>query len=324
MRLELHSWRERFFWPALLMSVVLHGVVLGLLLTYRFASLPQVAAPRAYVEVSFIKRVPKPAAVPEFEQLQEESTVSVPFTAPLPGQQNFIADDALDSRVRAHDNASQARALPPSTLPLSTSPPSTPAPQAAPREAEVMDLAVLQAQIRSFTLDQREGYTKDFVDDCWIERKEDARRTCTGVAETDKGGDAKARTQVAALFQNLTRNERHAQMTAQLDARDTELQALQTAGGVVGALAAERRSINGEYRAYLNGNQNASTSRFVQSAYGNIGNPQVMGSFLQFICKKGPCIYEFTGFSVVKPPALEPATEEYRFPYTLTPLGSRK
>jgi hypothetical protein len=307
---------ERFFWPAVVASLAVHGVVLGGLLTRDFAIAPPVAAPREYVAISFARRAPPPAPAPE--PVQEESTASSlpapsspspassfppapPPSSSFPRTRESIADkspDSLDSRARGNDEGEAPASV---------------------------DGTALRAQISSFVLQQRDSYTQDFVEDCWIERQEGERRECEGAREGDRGGDAGARSQVTALFKDLTRNERHARLSDEFEARNAQLKELAAAGGVLGALAMERRSINNEYRAYLNGNRNTAASNYVMNTFTNSGNPQAMSGFLQFICKKMPCIYEFTGFSVVMPEEMKEAADEAdTFPYTPTLFGSRK
>jgi hypothetical protein len=311
---------ERFFWPALLASVALHGVVLGSLLTHDFAIAPLATAPREYVEVSFARRAPPPLPPAPVEAPAREERTAPPSGAEAAAS---LAQSPAPATSEPGKDAAPAASGPaaPAT--------STVAPPVEPGAGEAVTRELLRNQVTAFVRQQRESYTQDFVEECWIARqegrREDERRACDGARASDGGGDTEARAQVRALFQDLSRNERHAQLTAQLQARNDQLNAIAAGGGVLGALAAERRSINRAYLAYLNGNQNTAASNFVTSTFANTGNPQAMAGFLQFICKEMPCIYEFTGFRVVKPKEVQEAEAAANaFPYTPTLFGRRK
>jgi hypothetical protein len=293
----------RRLWPAFTASVAAHGLILALLLSVKFPSPPLPVTAREHVLISFARR---PSLTPSRE---ENAASALPASSSSPPAPSLPSPSPASLRVRGNDGEGEG------------------IDEGAADASASVDGTALQAQISAFVLQQHDSYTQDFVEDCWIERQEGERRDyCNGALEGDKGGDAQARAQVTALFRDLNRKQRHAQVQEQLEARDERLKQLVADGGVLGALAAERRGIDHEYRAYLNGNRNTAASNFVMNRVANTGgNTQALGGFLQFICKKMPCIYEFTGFTVVKPRELEEAAAKAdTFPYTPTLFGSRK
>jgi len=321
---ELGPRATRFLWPALAASVLAHALLVGWATQQSFgsASTPETTTPREYLQVSFTRRPVRSAPILEPEVAKEHEAVTEAVPDPVPAASESIsrstAESGEDRTSRSDAESSGVSVL----LPEITS--DAESNRAAPATGVIAG-GTLREQMSLLARQQREAYTGQFVDNCWIHRRDRKGEDCANSSDTDRGGDAAAREQVARLFERITREEKQQRISAELEQRDSELKVLGEAGGVLGELAAERRSINRGYQAFLNGYVNTAIQHFVMSAYGNTGNPQAMAGFLQFICKEPPCHYEFTGFSVVKPQALREAEQAASpFPFTPTVFGRRR
>jgi hypothetical protein len=185
--------------------------------------------------------------------------------------------------------------------------------------------ARIHAAIESEAGDLQSTLTQDWVAACIIEKKEHGTRDC---GEQDEEQDYLSESMRAgrdaggAAFNGVTRAQRHALLAEGFEHKNAAIESLMAEAGEMGALATERYYLNRRNTAYLTGNLRDPVFMAMQGFRADpLSGPRLSlpGNIL-FRCKRQPCIYEFTGFSIEAPEA-EPEEGEFRVVPTV--LGGR-
>ncbi|MGV3592403.1 MAG: hypothetical protein ACO1PZ_11995 [Gammaproteobacteria bacterium] len=183
---------------------------------------------------------------------------------------------------------------------------------------EARDQPWTPARIRS-ALDanrreQQSETTANWLTDCIIEQKQHGTRDCTRqqqpldyASESTRAG----RNAADQSFMAVTRPQRHARLTEGFLKENALLEDMMEEGGVTGGIASQLFYINREYVIYLNGNGQEPLWGAMQNFGADTTHarprPSLPGNIL-FTCRKRPCIYEWTGFTIERPDTNEADT----------------
>ncbi|MES2626260.1 MAG: hypothetical protein V4628_13330 [Pseudomonadota bacterium] len=182
----------------------------------------------------------------------------------------------------------------------------------------------MRAAVTAYVQRQRGSYSQQWTSACVIYQKEHGVQDCPQQQDQDYSGHKEERTLVTKLMNDANRTQRYTRMTEQFMAENKELKKLMEGSDpVLAELARTRHSLNREYITYLNGNFDFKTWAFVQTANSNMGNLAYISNFMQASCNPSPCVWEYNGFTVVKPEVEESVTEP-EFKISTTVLGTKK
>lgn len=214
----------------------------------------------------------------------EDATEAVADAAPA----SAVADAAPEREARSSDAESRERAS----------------------DDEASDQPWTAARIRA-ALDasrreQQRETTANWLTDCIIEQKQHGTRDCTQQQPLDYASESTraGRNAAGQSFMAITRPQRHARLTEGFLKENALLEDMMEEGGATGGIAAQLFYTNREYVIYLNGNGQEPLWGAMQNFGADTTHarprPSLPGNIL-FTCRKRPCIYEWTGFTIERP-----------------------
>jgi hypothetical protein len=282
-----------------LFSVLLHGLVLILFVRSAFApAVRAVPAVRSNITVALVMRPPPRAPEPVAQDIEAvpQPEVEEEPTPPTDLAQDIATARPISNNTNATDDVETEAAAAPG--------------------AAVWTPARIRAAITSEAGDLHSTLTQDWVAACILEKKEHGTRDCGEqqqehdyLSESTRAGRAAG----GAAFNGVTRGQRHALLAEGFEQKNAAIESLMAEAGEVGALATERYYLNRRNTAYLTGNLRDPVFMAMQGFRADpLSGPRLSlpGNIL-FRCKRQPCIYEYTGFSVEAPEA-EPEEGEFR------------
>lgn len=327
------------FFKAAAVSLLLHAGLLTVVLRSSFVPdievLPQVQ--RQYLGVTLVQRLPARAEPPAVEEPQARVEVTspavqnpepvvsemVPEVVPeiVPEVVREVVREIAPEIPQTAEPGASADALAPDAAQSVSLVADAPADGVTQPAGPALNPTTIRAAVNSYVASRRGALIEDWVTACLIYQKEHGTRACPQQQPEDYSGQQLAKDAARGAFASVTRPREHARLTAALLNENARLAPLMKEEGVLGQLAAERYYLNREYVFYLNGNYNFGVAAFVQASMSSNGNLAYLGNYMQFICDPMPCVYDFTGFTVVRP-RQEVVEDEFRVTTTL--FGSRK
>lgn len=291
-------------------SLVLHGALLGGLALVGFTERDIPAnedQPVRVMTVSLERRVPPPATGSPSEALPPPATTDA----------STVSDAVTTDR---EDAASQESPVPDATTSAKETPRENTAgtadPDGSPVDTPAMTPAAIRSVISSYVESRHAVSSRRYVEDCVLYRQ----RHGPGSGCPDNGlGDISnfddEREAAANIFAVVTQPTDDARRSARLAEYDKVLVDIMDEDGPAAEQARIRWSLNREYQAYLGGNINRLLIHMSQTAFVNDFSAPFTARPYQFICRKRPCKYRYTGFDaremgnyVEEPPAFEQTT----------------
>lgn len=297
--------RRPILWPWLF-SLALHGVLAAFAMQVMFApAQARVALERPSISVALALRPRAPVEPP----------APAPAEAPRPDE---AQEPAAAERAEPVPEAARAEATPAAEAPQAGA-------SAAP-SAPAWTPATIRAAIQNDAATRRSAITESWVTGCILERRRRGTRDCDehrAEPESASLGMRAGRAAATATFDAALRGARDGRRVAGFLERNEALQPLMEQGGLLATLASQRYYIHREYIWYLTGNGPDPVFAAMGGFHADVlGGPrlQVPGG-TAFICREGPCVYKYTGFSIVRP---ERAPEANAFRVVPLPLGSQR
>lgn len=323
----------------LLFSVLLHGAVLFLFTRSLFSGTPATdpAEERPSIRVALVVREPLAPAEPAVPEVEERIPPAPEVGEGIPPEPELAKSvpgepqDLPDARAGSTELLAEAEAAPEAPA-LSEDEVQEDGGAETGNAEQAWTPARIRTAIETSRSDLRSSATGTWMEECIIERKERGTRDCEQQLEAqdyDSADMAAAREAGAGSFAGVRRANEKWIVEEQYRRKNDAIRGLIDAEGILGEVAATRYYINRDNISYLSGY----FGDYVMDAMGNfpadvLGGPRLLvggsGGNTAFSCAKyvttksgrkvkvpAACVYEYTGFRIVRPEA-EPDPNEFR------------
>jgi len=165
------------------------------------------------------------------------------------------------------------------------------------QEAGVDDFSLGEA-LANYLIAMRDDLNREYVENCIQHRSRNGLGAeCPDNPAFTASTNQKEKALVDELFAIITRQSDYARISRQLERENEALAAiLADPTNPAASQASTRLALNNSYLDYLNGNPNPDVVTFERmNSFINDYNRTINSGPLQFRCKDGPCLYEYTG-----------------------------
>ncbi len=165
------------------------------------------------------------------------------------------------------------------------------------QESGVDDFSLGEA-LANYLLAMRDDLNRDYVENCIQHRSRNGLgAACPENPAFTAGTNQEEKALVDELFAIITRQSDYARISRQLERENEALAAiLANPANRTSSQANTRLALNNSYLDYLNGNPNPDVVMFERmNSFINDYNRTINSGPVQFRCKDGPCLYEYTG-----------------------------
>lgn len=159
------------------------------------------------------------------------------------------------------------------------------------------DFSLGQA-LANYLINNQDDMTKAYVEECIRYRNENGLDAgCPENPALAGGSNPEEKALVDDLFAIITRQSDYARISQRLKSENETLAAILADPANPGASqASSKMALNNSYLEYLNGNRSPAVTTFDKmNDFVNDYNRTIMSGPVQFRCKGGPCLYEYTG-----------------------------